>query len=312
MQVKNLVLKASEPLVLVLIPVLLVATAVLGGEQTALLTIGIGVLALVPFLLRFEKRRPQARDIVPLVVLSVIASLGRVVFAAIPNFQPVSAIVIVSGLAFGPQAGFGTGALSAVTSNMFLGQGPWTPWQMFSWGLLGYLAGKLENTRLFRHKTAVYIFGFIGGFIFGWIMNVWFVIGFVSPITKETVLAAYAASLSFDFSHAMSNVLFLVAILVPWRKKLDRIKLKFGIIDDNMALGTEDGRCAALCNEREEVILCVPPASIPEESIPDCAGYQLDGEGDGTCRAEKEGHQRSGQDVDSQVLLQTSQTDGQG
>jgi len=231
MQVKKWMSKAAEPLILALTPVLLFLTAILDVEQTAILTIGIGVMALLPFLLRFEKRRPQARDIVPLVVLSVIASLGRVVFVAIPSFQPVSAIVIVSGLAFGPQAGFVTGALSAIVSNIFLGQGPWTPWQMFCWGILGYLAGALNRTRLFRHRLAIYIYGFIGGFVFGWIMNVWFVIGFVKPITTETVLAAYVASFLFDLSHAVSNVLFLGAILVPWKKKLDRIKLKFGLIE---------------------------------------------------------------------------------
>lgn len=219
-----------EPFFLIGAFVLLFFTAAYDIEGTALFSVLIIVAAMVPFFARFEHSKPQPRDIVPLVILSVIASLGRVIFVFIPNSQPVSAIVIVSALSFGPQAGFMTGALSALTSNMFLGQGPWTPWQMFSWGLIGYFAGKLNNTFIFKYRINVYFYGFIMGFVYGWIMNIWYVIGFIKPINWTTIGTAYIASFYFDLSHAISTVVFLIPILVPWGKKLERIKAKFGLV----------------------------------------------------------------------------------
>lgn len=226
--------KILEPFILIGAFVLLFITAIYDVEMTALLSTVIIIAAMIPFFARFEHSKPQPRDIVPLVILSVIAALGRVIFVFIPNGQPVSAIVIVAALSFGPQAGFMTGSLSALASNMFLGQGPWTPWQMFSWGLIGYFAGKLNNTPLFKHKIAIYIYGFVMGFIYGWIMNIWYVIGFVKPINMTTVGAAYLASFYFDLSHAISTVIFLIPILIPWGKKLTRIKIKFGLMDSQV------------------------------------------------------------------------------
>ncbi|MPW27236.1 ECF transporter S component [Alkalibaculum sp. M08DMB] len=221
----------AEPVVMLLTPILLVFTTIYDIEQTALLSSLIIIFAMVPFFARFELSKPKPRDIVPLVVLSVIAALGRVAFAPIPHFKPVSAIVIVSGLSFGPQAGFMTGALSALASNMFFGQGPWTPWQMFTWGLVGYLAGLLKKTFLFKKPIFIYIYGFLSGFMFGWIMNIWYIIGFIKPITSTTVVGAYIASFYFDVTHAVATVVFLIPILIPWQKKLNRIKLKFGLME---------------------------------------------------------------------------------
>lgn len=221
-----------EPLFIIGAFALLVLAAAYQIEQTALLSTVIIIFAMIPFFARFEYSKPKPRDIVPIVVLSAIASLGRLLFGPLPHFKPVSAIIIVSALAFGPQAGFMTGALSALGSNMFFGQGPWTPWQMFSWGLVGYLAGLLNKTPLFKHKLPVLIYGFISGFLYGWIMNIWYVIGFIKPITTTAVVGAYAASFYFDLTHAIATVVFLIPILGPWGKKLRRIKLKFGLMGD--------------------------------------------------------------------------------
>lgn len=225
-------LRVLEPLTLVICMALIVLTAVFDIEQTAILSLFIVTVALIPFFMRFEHSKPKPRDIIPIVVLSVIAALGRTIFAMIPNFQPVTAIVIVAGIVFGSQSGFLTGALAALASNMFLGQGPWTPWQMLCWGLAGYLAGVLQHTVLFKKNIFIFIYGFIISWVFGWIMNIWFIIGFIDPINWETILSAYAASVYFDLSHAVSTVLFLALILVPWRKKLDRIKIKYGLVND--------------------------------------------------------------------------------
>lgn len=101
----------------------------------------------IPFFLVFEKKKPQARELVPIAVMAALGVVGRTLFSLIPlpNFKPVSAIVIITAVAFGPETGFLTGALTGFLSNFIFGQGPWTPWQMFCWGMIGFVAGLLET-----------------------------------------------------------------------------------------------------------------------------------------------------------------------
>ncbi len=231
MQRKATVLKIVQPITIVLCAALLVAMAMLDVQQTALLSLAVVILAMAPYFLRFERLRPKPRDIVPIVVLSVIAALGRALFTFAPNIQPVTAIVIISGVVFGSQAGFLTGALSALASNMIMGQGPWTPWQMLAWGLVGYVAGLLSSTIVFKKNVFLLIYGFIASFVFGWIMNVWNVYGFVENASWQAFVLSGVASSYFDLIHAISTVVFLGLIAIPWRKKLLRIKQKYGMDD---------------------------------------------------------------------------------
>lgn len=231
MQRKATVLKIIQPITIILSAALLVVMAMLKVQQTALLSLAVIMLAMVPYFLRFERMRPKPRDIVPIVVLSVIAALGRAIFTFAPNIQPVTAIVIISGIVFGSQAGFLTGALSALASNMIMGQGPWTPWQMIAWGLIGYVAGLLQGTIVFKKDIFLFIYGFIASFIFGGIMNVWNVYGFVENASWKAFVLSCTASAYFDLIHAISTVVFLGLIALPWRKKLLRIKQKYGMED---------------------------------------------------------------------------------
>lgn len=218
-----------EVATLILLPCSMVLCAYFEVKQTSLLTLTAAVLANIPFFFNFEKSRPKPRHILPVVVMSALATAGRVLFAAIPHVKPVSAIVIVTGIAFGRQGGYLTGALTALASNMFMGQGTWTPWQMFAWGLIGYLAGVMESHGLFRHRWVVYLYGFLSGLLFGLIMDSWHIISFVSPLTWLGALAAYGAGFFFNLAHAIATVFFLVPILTLWTKKLMRIKIKFGL-----------------------------------------------------------------------------------
>jgi hypothetical protein len=108
----------------------------------------------IPFLLIYDKRKAQARDLLPVAVMAAMCVVGRAAFAIVPlpNFKPVSAIIIITAIAFGPETGFLTGTLAAFASNFLFGQGPWTPWQMFSWGMIGFIAGLLHNAGVFRKK----------------------------------------------------------------------------------------------------------------------------------------------------------------
>lgn len=212
-------------------PILLVLSTLTGDRNYGLLSVLLIIMAMVPFFLNFEKRKPEARELVVIAVMAALGALGRVAFAPIPSFQPTSAIIIITALTFGPEAGFLTGTISAVASNLFFGQGPWTPWQMFCWGMIGFSAGILKNAGFFKGKASLLSYGVLTGFSFGWIMNIWYIIGFVKPITWQAIAAAYIASFWFDFTHALSTFIFLFVLARPWTKKLDRIKVKFGLLE---------------------------------------------------------------------------------
>ena len=154
--------RAAAWVILLVLPALMVAFGYYHSHRPAVNPVGsrtfwdyiilnsdilLGLLFLlasaIPFILVFDKKKPQARELVPIAVMAAIAVVGRTVFEIIPlpNFKPCSAIIIITAVAFGPEAGFLTGALTAFVSNFIFGQGPWTPWQMFTWGLVGFLAG---------------------------------------------------------------------------------------------------------------------------------------------------------------------------
>ena len=121
---------------------------------------------LIPFLLAFENRKPQARELVVIAVLSALAVAARVVIP-IPNFKAIFAVIMLSGIAFGPEAGFLVGAVSAFASNFFYGQGAYTPWQMFAYGAGGMLAGFLfAKGRLPRKPAVMGVFGFLATLLF--------------------------------------------------------------------------------------------------------------------------------------------------
>jgi energy-coupling factor transport system substrate-specific component len=200
------------------------------SQHYGLLSILLIILAMIPFFLRFERRKPQARELAVIAVMATLAALGRVMFAPIPDFKPTSAIVIITAAAFGPEAGFLTGTVAAAASNLFLGQGPWTPWQMFAWGLIGFGAGMLSKGRL-KSVLGLSIYGFLAGFAFGWVMNIWLIIAFIQPVTWQTIIAAYVSSFWFDFTHGLSTLIFLLVLAKPWIKIINRIKIKYGLLE---------------------------------------------------------------------------------
>ncbi len=207
----------------------MVISTILKIEQTALLIFLASIVAIIPFLISFEHKKPKPRDLMPIVVLSAIAVAGRMLLVAFPNFKPVTAIVIIAGMAFGAESGFMTGALSALVSNIFFGQGPWTPWQMLAWGLIGYVAGILAVKNMLKKTWAILLYGIVASLCFGLIMDTWTVLGFIQPATIQQALTTYGLGMAFNLSHAISTVVFLVPINKPWLRQLKRIKLKFDL-----------------------------------------------------------------------------------
>ncbi|NLA05850.1 MAG: ECF transporter S component [Firmicutes bacterium] len=206
----------------------------LGDRKYYFISLMIILQSMVPFVLVFEGRKPQARELVIIAVLCAIGVAGRTAFFMLPQFKPVAAIVIIAGVAFGGETGFLVGAVTAFVSNMFFGQGPWTPWQMFAFGIIGFVAGVLfKKGLLVRSRAALSVYGGLSAFvIYGGIMNPSIVLLYQSEPTLPMFLAAYLQGIPFDLVHAVATVLFLAVAARPMLEKLDRIKVKYGLIEE--------------------------------------------------------------------------------
>lgn len=224
--------KAAVILTAVLLPALLLAGLLLGKKSYGPLSVLLVLLAMLPFFVRFEHRRPRARDLMPIAVMAAVSVAGRLAFTALPQFKPVLAVAIIAGLVFGAESGFLTGALSMLVSNLFFGQGPWTPWQMFACGLAGWGAGFLRARGLLRGRPAVCIFGVLSGYVYGGLTNIWVVASVVRPFSVPGVLVVYAQSFPFDTILAAATAFFLLVLERPLVKKLGRVKEKFGLLED--------------------------------------------------------------------------------
>lgn len=189
--------------------------------------------AMIPFFMIFENRRPQAREIIIIAVLTAIAVAGRAAFIMLPYFDPIIAVVIISGVCFGAESGFLVGAMTAVVSNFFFGQGPWTPWQMFTFGLIGFMAGVFFKRGILKKKRlSLCIFGFICAlFIFGGIMDICALLMFTPNITFPSLIAMYITGIPVNLVRGLAAIFFLYFISQPLIEKLERIKLKYGIIE---------------------------------------------------------------------------------
>lgn len=216
----------------ILIVIMLVASIVLFQYKAYLLLsfVIIGCIML-PMFARFEMREIGGREIVMLAMLAAIAAVGRVPFAGLPSVQPTTFVIIMVGLVFGAESGFLVGAVAAIVSNVFLGQGPWTPWQMYAWGMVGMTAGLLRNTWWMRKLWGKCVFGFVWGYLFGWFMNMWIIVGNIESFSWEFLAGVYVASIYFDLAHALSNVFFLLVFAVSWMRILERFKKKYGLFD---------------------------------------------------------------------------------
>lgn len=186
----------------------------------------------IPFFAVFERRKPKARELVTISVMCAIAVAGRAAFFMLPQFKPVVAVVIISGVCLGGEVGFLVGAVTGFVSNFFFGQGPWTPWQMFAFGIIGLLAGVLfKDGRLGKSKFELCVFGGIATLVvYGGIMNLSTVMMYQSKPSFATFTATIASGLPFDAVHALSTVIFLFLISQSFIEKLERIKTKYGIM----------------------------------------------------------------------------------
>lgn len=190
--------------------------------------------AFLMFCTAFESRKPQAKELVVISVMCAVAVAGRAAFYMLPQFKPIVAVVIISGVCFGGEAGFLVGAVSGFVSNFFFGQGPWTPWQMFALGIIGFTAGFMFNKGFLKpKKVTLAVFGFLSTFvIYGGILNFASVAMVNTIITKEMVITTYLKGLPFDIILALATAFFLWIAAKPMIEKLERVKQKYGMLQN--------------------------------------------------------------------------------
>ncbi len=221
---------AIRKILRILIPFFAVPAAVLAGvyvfedKMYAYVSLLITILSVVLFISGFERRETGSRRMVIVVVMTVLAVVGRF----IPVIKPVAAITVIAGVYLGGESGFLVGAITAVISNFFWGQGPWTPFQMFSWGLIGLGAG-IFGKYLKKNKPLLYAYGAISGVLFSVIMDVWTVLWNNEDFSYDAYLAAIASAAPMTVLYAISNIIFLILCFDTIGKKLDRIKTVYGI-----------------------------------------------------------------------------------
>ena len=225
---------AAAVSIILLIPLtIFIGVYYLGGRKYYFIALLILVETMLPFFLVFEGRKPQARELTVIAVLCAIGVVGRAAFFMVPAFKPVLALVIIAGVAFGGETGFLVGAMTMVASNVLFGQGPWTPWQMFSAGIIGFLAGVLFRKGLLRRsRVSLCIFGAIATVvIYGGIMNPAAALIYANTLNWKLLLTYYVSGIPVDLIHAAATVLFLWLAAEPMLEKLDRIKVKYGLMD---------------------------------------------------------------------------------
>lgn len=220
-------------ILLITVPILLyVLVRKFHGYHDVIISLVVVFSAMIPFFMVFEGRKPQAREIMVIAVMAALGVAGRGAFFMVPSFKPIAAIVILTGVSLGGEAGFLCACLIMMVSNMFFGQGAWTPWQMFSYGLIGYLAGILFQKGILKaKKTHLCIYGFLSVFlIYGGIMNPASILMAYGRITKKSLIAFYISGAPVDLVHAVSTVLFLWILSRPLLEKLERVKRKYGLL----------------------------------------------------------------------------------
>ena len=221
-------------LILFLIPLTIyIGIFLLGDRKYYFISLLIILETMIPFCMVFESRKPKARELIIISVLCAIAVAGRAAFFMLPQFKPVVALVIIAGVCFGGETGFLTGAVTGFVSNFFFGQGPWTPCQMFAFGIIGFIAGVLFKKGFLRKtKASLCIFGFIATLvIYGGIMNPASVIMYQANPTKAMIIYSYIMGLPFDLIHSLGTVFFLWFISEAMIDKLERIKIKYGLVE---------------------------------------------------------------------------------
>jgi energy-coupling factor transport system substrate-specific component len=205
----------------------------------------------------YERSRPPAQVVALVAALAALAIAGRIAFAAFPNVKPTTDIVIFAGYALGPAAGFAVGALAALVSNFWFGQGPWTPWQMAAWGLCGILGAALAlGTRNVGRLTLAAVCG-LAAVGYGAILNFSLIATYGGELSWQRFWIFEGRAVPFEIAHAAGNIAFalvagpaMVRMLVRFRERFEWSRGASGTLrppaPGDIGPGTPAGRPAAL------------------------------------------------------------------
>ncbi|MBR6557707.1 MAG: ECF transporter S component [Clostridia bacterium] len=216
------VLRITVPFVIIPLTVFL-GTFIVPQKSYLFVSFAVTVMALILFISGFDRKKTGSRRLVISSVMTALCIIGRF----IPVFKPITALTVITGIHIGGESGFLVGALAALISNFFSGQGPWTPFQMLAWGLIGLFAGLLSPF-LKRSRWIIVAYGTVTGMIFSLIMDVWTVL-WGGGFSAELYLAAVVAAIPHTVVYSLSNMIFLIILSKPFGEKLERIKLKYGV-----------------------------------------------------------------------------------
>ena len=225
---------AAAVMILLLIPVtLFVGLFYLDNKKYYFISLLILLECMAPFFLLFEGRKPQARELVVIAVLCAVAVAGRAALFMLPQCKPVMALTILAGVAFGGEAGFLVGAMTMLLSNLLFAQGPWTPYQMFAMGIIGFLAGLLFRRGLLRRsRVSLAVFGALAAIVvYGGIMNPVSALLWSQALNGAVLLTYYLSGFPMDLIQAIATFLFLWFAAEPMLEKLERIKVKYGLME---------------------------------------------------------------------------------
>ncbi len=216
-------LKKSIPVIGFPAFVLIGSTALNEKYHLAISFLG-AIVALLLFVTDFERKTTGTRRIVIVSVMTAMCFVGRL----IPVLKPITAMIILTAIYLGSESGFLVGALSAVLSNFYFGQGPWTIFQMLAWGMIGYIAGMFAEP-LRQNRIFLLTYGAVSGIVYSFIMDVWTVLWYNKGMDWELYRSALVTAIPYTVSYALSGIIFLGLLEKPFGEKLGRIKIKYGV-----------------------------------------------------------------------------------
>ena len=194
------------------------------SKSHLVISILVVLFSILYFISGIEKKNIGTRRIVIISIMTALCVVGRF----IPFFQPITALTVITAIYIGSEAGFLVGASSAFLSNFYFGQGPWTPFQMLAWGLIGLIAGYL-SVPFSRNKFLLIVYGVFSGVFYSLVMDVWSTLMYNGNFTLDFYVASVITAIPHTILYSISNFIFLYLCAVPFGKKLNRIKIKYGI-----------------------------------------------------------------------------------
>ena len=226
---------APRPLSLLMLLLVVPATVAAGAfflsdRKYYFISLLVAVECMLPFFWSLERRRPRPREILLLSALCAIGVAGRAALFMLPQVKPVAALCVVAGACFGPETGFLVGAVTMLCSNLLFGQGPWTPYQMFAFGLSGLVAGLLFYGRA-KRRAALCLYGVFAALVLcGLVLDTGSALMWLGQPSLPALLPYYLTGLPFNLLHAGATAVFLFFFADPMVEKLERIRTKYGIL----------------------------------------------------------------------------------